>query len=511
MACGAAVMKPLPGIAYTGGMPAKRSFRDPIALRLRELEYAQTYSEWREIAQELDRLEGADAWKQDEASEDYDHLLIRERLTQMRRLRSAGEVRHLVHELHEGLHGNLGNITTPALYAFARFGTKRLIEEYLTEVVRCLDYLCAGDFADFSADEKIVFFKRTATSFGRSAMLLSGGATLGMFHLGVIKALSEQGLLPRVISGSSAGSIIGGMVGTRDDAQLPQLFDPENLNLAAFQRLNLRGALQSGGLMDPTLLQQCLLHNLGEETFTEAFQRTRRIVGVTVSAAEEHQQGRLLNYLTAPNVLLRQAVLASCAVPGVFPPVQLLARDFQGEVVPYLPSKRWIDGTVYSDLPMLRLARLHNVNHYIVSQTNPHVVPFMVDEAKQARGLMPLARQLALGAGRSTMRLARTHLQGSPVRRVADQLNAVMAQRYSGDINILPRHSPRQLLRMFSNLNARELAQFIREGERATWPRIERIRNQTAISRAFESCLLTLKLARTDRLTPRSRVRRVAR
>jgi len=485
-----------------------RSLRSPLLARQRDLDHAQTYAEWREIALELDRLEGAEAWKLDEASDDYDHFLIRERLLEMRRLRSAGEVLRLVHALHEGLHGNLGNITAPQLYGFARVGTKRLIEEYVSEVVRCLDYVCAGDFSDFSEDDKIVFFKRTATSFGRSALLLSGGATLGMFHLGVIKALFEQGLLPRVISGSSAGSIIGAMVGTRTDEQMPELFDTESLDLAAFQRVSLRNALKSGGMMDPAQLEQCLAQNVGEETFTEAFQRTRRIVGVTVSAAEEHQQGRLLNYLTAPNVLMGRAVLASCAVPGVFPPVQLTARDFEGQVVPYLPSKRWIDGTVYSDLPMLRLARLHNVNHYIVSQTNPHVVPFMVNDHASRSGLLPMARQVVLSASRSTVRLARTHLTESPVRRVADQLNAVIAQRYSGDINILPRHTPGQLLRMFSNLDKRELAKYIREGERGTWPKLDRIRNQTAISRAFESCTLILKERHLQRSArPRSRLR----
>ena len=91
--------------------------------------------------------------------------------------------------------------------------------------------------------------------------------------------------------------------------------------------------------------------------------------------------------------------------------------------------------------------------------------------------------------------------------KVEDVTNAVMAQRYSGDITILPRHSPRQLLRLFSNLDARELTRFIGEGERATWPRIARIRNQTAISRAFETCLLTLKQARADGQPRRRRPR----
>ena len=491
-------------------MLAVRSIRSPLAQRHRDLQAAETYAEWREIALDLDRLEGADDWKQDEASELYDHLLIRERLAEMRRLREAGEVLRLVHSLHEGLHGNLGNITTPELYAQARVGTKGLIEEYVREVVRCLDYICAGDFKQFSREDKIVFFKRTGTSFGRSALLLSGGATLGMFHLGVIKALFSERLLPRVISGSSAGSIIASMAGTRTDAEMMAMFDTDSLDLSAFQRLALQKVLRSGSLMDPLQLERCLEQNIGFESFAEAFDRTRRIIGVTVSAADHHQQGRLLNYLTAPNVVMSRAVLASCAVPGVFPPVQLMARDFEGEVVPYMPSQRWLDGTVYSDLPMMRLSRLHNVNHYIVSQTNPHVVPFMMNDQASQRGIVPMARRLALGAGRSTLRAARQQFRQTPVRRVADQLNAVMAQRYSGDINIVPRQSPRQLMKLFSNLDSRELSAYIREGERATWPKLERIRNQSAISRAFEDCLLILKGRRSRFSGDRRRARDIS-
>ena len=42
---------------------------------------------------------------------------------------------------------------------------------------------------------------------------LSGGAYLGYYHVGVIKALWSQNLMPRVISGASAGSIITALIG----------------------------------------------------------------------------------------------------------------------------------------------------------------------------------------------------------------------------------------------------------------------------------------------------------
>lgn len=35
-----------------------------------------------------------------------------------------------------------------------------------------------------------------------------GGATMGMYHIGVVKALFEEGLLPQVVSGTSAGIFI---------------------------------------------------------------------------------------------------------------------------------------------------------------------------------------------------------------------------------------------------------------------------------------------------------------
>lgn len=42
---------------------------------------------------------------------------------------------------------------------------------------------------------------------------LSGGAYLGYYHMGIVKALFKEGMLPRVISGASAGSIITAIIG----------------------------------------------------------------------------------------------------------------------------------------------------------------------------------------------------------------------------------------------------------------------------------------------------------
>jgi TAG lipase/steryl ester hydrolase/phospholipase A2/LPA acyltransferase len=52
-------------------------------------------------------------------------------------------------------------------------------------------------------------------AIGRTALLLSGGGLMGMYHIGVLLALKEAGITPRIIAGSSAGSIIAACIAVR--------------------------------------------------------------------------------------------------------------------------------------------------------------------------------------------------------------------------------------------------------------------------------------------------------
>lgn len=38
-------------------------------------------------------------------------------------------------------------------------------------------------------------------------------------------------------------------------------------------------------------------------------------------------------------------------------------------------ERRWRDGSLEEDLPMRSLSEMFNVNYFLVSQTNPHIVP----------------------------------------------------------------------------------------------------------------------------------------
>lgn len=459
---------------------------------------APNYEVWKAAALELDFLEGNVEWKEEFGSDLYHYELIYDRLSNLRAYRQQNDFERLKRALREGLHHDLGNMGNTALYTRSRVGTKHLIEEYINQACESLDFLCDTKVPGFPVADKLQFFRDTLTSYGRPALLLSGGATLGMFHFGVIKALWEKGLLPQVIAGSSIGAIIAGILGVHSDAEIPDMLVPENHDMRAWKWRGLFSAIRGDGLMDQEQLKACLRANIGEYTFEEAFQKTGRSINVSVSPVQTHQKARLLCGYTSPYLLVWSAVLASAAVPGIFPPVPLMKKDIQGNVLPYMSRLKFVDGSVVSDLPIERLMHLYDVNFTIVSQTNPHVVPFLNrrgrDEKINVANLpMHLLKSEIQFHGQGLFDYLRKRVQPEMLRQVAGQMYTIMGQRYSGDVTISPTYRLRDYRRMLSNPDPAWVREMILQGERATWPKISMIRSHARISKTLERCIRRLK------------------
>ncbi|MGC1510379.1 DUF3336 domain-containing protein [Ketobacter sp. MCCC 1A13808] len=464
---------------------------------LEAMNTADDYQAWADAAREYDRLSGNEEWREEDASPHYDYKMIRLRFNELRTARQRGDVDQLVFYINEGLHGNLGRIANPMLYQHCYFGTKALIGEYLDEVCACLQWICDTDFPNFSLVQKLEFFERTHQSFGESGLMLSGGAALGMFHLGVLKAMWENSLLPSIISGSSAGSIMASVAATHTDDELEAMLDPEYIYAEAFRMVGWRGTLRGKGILDPAQLELCLERNVQDMTFEEAFHRTGRRVNITVSPADPHQESRLLNAVTSPHVLIRKASLASCAIPYVYPPVMLWAKNINGEKVPYIPSRQWVDGSIKNDLPIQRLARLYGVNHTIVSQTNPHVIPFLSRNKSSDKTIGSYVKEMVVSNTRSNVNMlldyTKNKLSNRGLALLVDKAHSIVSQSYQGDINIVPAREPMNAFRVLSNASPDDVARYIRAGETSTWPQLEMIRNSTSISRTINTCLVALK------------------
>jgi len=464
-------------------------------LRL-EMDSALSYAKWLQAAEELDSLEGWDEWRKVDECPFFHLGPVKKQLEELQgycNLKSG--VKPLLDFVEMSLQRSMGDVTDPEIYTRANAGTKHIVEKYLSAIERALNFLADIKDERVSIFDRIHLFEKASRAIGRMALVLSGGATLGLFHLGVIKALLKRDLLPQIISGSSVGSIIAATACSKTDEELDQIFDdPARINTQAFGALPLSHVLSSGALMDPELLHDCIRQNVGDWTFVQAQERTGRVCNISVSPTRKRQWPRLLNYLTAPNLLLARTSAISCAVPGLFPPQELEARNEKGETIPYIEEEKWFDGSFHSDLPLERLGQVHNVNHFIVSQTNPHVLPFMGNNKNSVFGT---AYDLVAGSMRiqaaQVLDVARNRVQSSSWRRALDVGHAVLRQPYSGNINIHPRFSARTYTKVLSNATVPELEWFILQGERATWPYVAMIRDRTRIYRTIHQCMERLQ------------------
>lgn len=201
---------------------------------------------------------------------------------------------------------------------------------------------------------------------------------------------------------------------------------------------------------------------------------------------------------TSPYLLVWSAVLASAAVPGIFPPVPLMKKDIEGNILPYMPRLKFVDGSVVSDLPIERLMHLYDVNFTLVSQTNPHVVPFLNRRGRDEKiSLANLPLHLLKSEiqfhGQGIFDYLRKRVRPEILRQMAGQMHTIMGQRYSGDVTISPSYRLRDYRRMLANPDPVWVREMILQGERATWPKISMIRSHARISKTLERCIRRLK------------------
>jgi hypothetical protein len=145
-----------------------------------------------------------------------------------------------------------------------------------------------GELPPFHKEKVIAFLKRARAAYGRTALCLSGGAMMGLYHFGHVKALLEQGLLPNIISGTSAGSVIGAMLCTRTDEELRRDLDPDILaaKLKCFhiswgQRM--QNLWTTGCMFEFTYWRELIRwFTFGDMTFEEAFKKTGRVFCITL-------------------------------------------------------------------------------------------------------------------------------------------------------------------------------------------------------------------------------------
>ncbi|PCH41001.1 patatin-domain-containing protein [Wolfiporia cocos MD-104 SS10] len=476
------------------------------------LRSSKTYQEWKDAALVLDDYMHFDEWKHTDEDPFYDWRLVRKVRRSLRTLREKKDARGLLGVLETCIRTNFAGVESSRLYSETFYGTKDLIEGKWNVHEKALEFI--RESPDISLEEKKRFFKSANTNLGTSALCLSGGASFGYYHFGVTKAFLDAGLLPRVISGTSAGGVVAAMMCTRTDAELKRLLTPELARrITAFEepfRVWIKRFRTTGARFDSLLWARKLcFFTRGSITFREAYMRTGRILNISVVPADRHSPTKLLNYMTAPDTLIWSALLASAAVPGILNPVVLMQKLKDGSIVPWNWGSKFKDGSLRVDIPVQALNLYFNVTHPIVSQVNPHVHLFFF--APQGSAGKPVAHRrnkgwrgnFVLSAAEQWLKLELT--KNFKLIRDLDLLpqllgqdwSSVFLQRFEGSVTIWPRTRftarsnfiklltsyslfslHQDWIHILSDPDETELERMMHVGQLVTWPKLHMIENR---------------------------------
>lgn len=145
------------------------------------------------------------------------------------------------------------------------------------------------------------------------ALVLGGGAARGFSHVGVIKALEAQGIVPDIIVGTSAGSVVGSLYAAGYGG-----FDLQKIAMQIEESQVGDWSLPDRGVIKGEALQNFINIAVNQRPL----EKLNRLFAVV---ATDLQSGEAVVFRTGNTGM---AVRASSSVPGVFQPVAINGREY---------------------------------------------------------------------------------------------------------------------------------------------------------------------------------------
>jgi len=158
----------------------------------------------------------------------------------------------------------------------------------------------------------------------KTGLVLSGGGARGFAHLGVLEALNEEGIFPDVISGTSAGALVGVLYADG--------FTPREI----MKMMNSTSRLH---FVRPTVPREGLLQISGIEKILSEKLRAKKFEDLKIPlfvTATDLNNGKI-EYFSKGDLL--RPVIASASIPVLFKPV-------------VINKIHYVDGGVLDNLPL---------------------------------------------------------------------------------------------------------------------------------------------------------------
>lgn len=357
----------------------------------------------------------------------------------------------------------------------------------------------------FHREQLVAFLKRARAAYGRTALCLSGGAMMGLYHFGHLQGLMETDCLPQIVSGTSAGSVVGAVLCTRTNEELQRDLVPEvmGIKMKCFARSwpdRIRSVIKHGRMFSgEDWLVMIKWFTCGNMTFQEAYDKTGRVFCISLASTTKKAPPVLLNHITAPHITLASAVVASAAVPGFVEPMRLEIKDSDG-TVRSAGNETYFDGSIQHDIPVNGLAEQLNCQFFVAAQCNPHVVPFFFN-AKGGAGSPSRWRsdeQDSSWRGGFLLAALEMYLKNdmkSKFRFLHEMEAAVgftspmMAQEFVGSITIVPKIRFSDYFTLFTDPSVSSLERYFQVGSVAAYQYAAMIRLHYRIADTIDECL----------------------
>lgn len=163
----------------------------------------------------------------------------------------------------------------------------------------------------------------------RIGLALGGGAARGFAHIGVIKALEAQGIVPEIVVGTSAGSVVGSLYASGMDG-----FTLQKTAMGMDEATISDWALPLFGKSTGVLKGEALQNYVNKAVNNVPMERLKIRFG---AVATDLKTGKPILFNKGNTGM---AVRASSAVPSVFQPVKIGANTYvDGGLVAPVPVK----------------------------------------------------------------------------------------------------------------------------------------------------------------------------
>ena len=179
------------------------------------------------------------------------------------------------------------------------------------------------------------------TAAVRTAFVLGGGGVLGSTQVGMVRALAEAGVVPDVVVGTSIGALNGAFVAADPSVagaeRLAEVWDAV-VRERVFVENPVRQAARVARVRTHLLSDAPLRHVVAEYLPVTRFEELAVSFQCVAACIEDASAGWF------SSGLLVDPVVASCSVPGLFPPVVIDGRHYlDGGLVHSIPVGRALE------------------------------------------------------------------------------------------------------------------------------------------------------------------------